>query len=65
MKVLVADKFSELGMNEMMTSGLDVSYDAALQGEALAAKLAEVQPQVLVVRSTKVTVPVIDANKNL
>lgn len=65
MKVLVADQFSPAGMEDMKNSGIDVTYDAGLAGDALAAKLAEVQPDVLVVRSTKVPAAVVDATNNL
>jgi len=41
MKVLIADVFSPVGMEEMKSSGMDVHYDSALQGPALVAKLAE------------------------
>ena len=44
---------------------MEVFYDAALQGQALADRLAAEQPEVLVVRSTKVPAEVIDANKQL
>ena len=54
MKVLVADQFSPAGMEEMKSAGIEVPYDAALQGDALTAKIAELNPEVLVVRSTKV-----------
>lgn len=49
----------------MTASGIEVTYDAALQGDALAAKLAELQPEVLVVRSTKVPAQIVDASNNL
>lgn len=52
-------------MEEMKSSGIDVTYDAGLAGDALAAKLAEVQPDVLVVRSTKVPAEVIDATNSV
>ena len=65
MKVLVADQFSPAGMEEMKSAGIDVHYDAALAGDALGAKLAEVQPEVLVVRSTKVQQAQIDASTSL
>lgn len=65
MKVLVADQFSPAGMEEMKSAGIEVTYDAALQGDALAAKIAEVNPEVLVVRSTKVQQPAIDASQSL
>lgn len=65
MKVLIADQFSPAGMEEMKACGIEVHYDAKLNGESLTAKLAEVQPEVLVVRSTKVQVEQIDATSNL
>ena len=65
MKVLVADQFSPAGMDDMQASGIEVTYDAGLAGEALAAKLAEVQPDVLVVRSTKVPAEIVDAASSL
>ena len=65
MKVLIADQFSPAGMEEMKTCGMDVHYDSSLNGAALVAKLAEVQPEVLVVRSTKVQQDAIDATTNL
>ena len=54
MKVLVADQFSSNGIDEMKSAGIDVHYDSALQGDALGAKLEELKPEVLVVRSTEV-----------
>lgn len=65
MKVLIADQFSPAGMEEMKANGIEVHFDAKLNGEALTAKLVEVQPEVLVVRSTKVQVEQIDATTNL
>ena len=65
MKILVADLFSKEGMKDMENSGLTVHYDAGLSGESLAKAMAEFQPNVLVVRSTKVTKEVIDADPKL
>jgi len=65
MKVIVADQFSPVGLEEMKSAGMDVYYDANLNGDSLTAKMAEVNPQVLVVRSTKVTAQQIDAASNL
>ena len=55
MKVLVADLFSEEGLKELSSMGVDVHYDDKLNGDSLAKAMAEFQPNVLVVRSTKVT----------
>lgn len=65
MKVLIADQFSPAGMEELKQAGIDVTYDSSLSGDALQAKLAEEQPEVLVVRSTKVPAPIVDANNRL
>jgi len=64
-KVLVADSFSRQGLLELENSDIDVTYDADLSGPDLAAALAEVKPDVLVVRSTRVDQAIIDANENL
>ena len=55
MKVLVADTFSEAGLNELRRHGADVSYGPDLAENALAAAVAKERPDVLVVRSTRVT----------
>lgn len=49
----------------MTAAGIEVTYDAGLAGETLSAKLAEVQPDVLVVRSTKVPAEIVDSNSNM
>jgi D-3-phosphoglycerate dehydrogenase / 2-oxoglutarate reductase len=61
MKVLVADKFSEAGLDELRSHGAEVHYGPDLAGDALAAAVAEERPEVLVVRSTRVTEPVLAA----
>ena len=65
LKVLVADQFSADGMKEMEQSGILVKYDAGLSGETLTKALAEFKPQVLVVRSTKVTAADVNADPKL
>src|SRR3954469_435081 len=61
MKVLVADSFEQSGLDGLRAAGCDVVYDAALAGDTLAAALGDTRAQVLVVRSTKVTAPMMDA----
>ncbi len=65
MKVLIADLFSEEGIKELLSQGVEVHYDDKLNGDSLTKALAEFQPSVLVVRSTKVTAAAIDADPKL
>jgi D-3-phosphoglycerate dehydrogenase len=55
MKILVADAFSELGTQRLRDAGHTVVTDFGLKGSALTEALAAHEPQVLIVRSTKVT----------
>ena len=64
-KVLVADQFSEDGIQELRKSGIEVTYDAGLNGESLTKALGELQPNILVVRSTKVTAADVNAGSRL
>ena len=61
MKVLVADKFSKTGLDELRAHGAEVSYDPDLTENALVDAVAKERPEVLVVRSTRVTEPVLTA----
>ncbi|HKS10955.1 MAG TPA: 3-phosphoglycerate dehydrogenase family protein [Pyrinomonadaceae bacterium] len=61
MKVLVADKFEQSGRDGLEALGCEVSYQPDLKDEALANAIAEVTPDVLVVRGTKVTEPMLAA----
>jgi D-3-phosphoglycerate dehydrogenase len=61
MKVLVADKFEQSGRDGLQALGCEVSYQPDLKDEALANAIAGVAPDVLVVRGTKVTEPMLAA----
>src|SRR5689334_4420343 len=61
MKVLVADKFEQSGRDGLQALGCDVSYQPDLKDEALANAIAAGAPDVLVVRGTKVTEPMLAA----
>jgi D-3-phosphoglycerate dehydrogenase len=63
MKVLVADKFEQSGIDGLTASGCDVIYEPDLTDDALARAIASSGAQVLVVRSTQVTAPMLDAGK--
>jgi len=61
MRVLVADKFEQSGRDGLQALGCDVSYQPDLKDDALAKAIADVGPDVLVVRGTKVTEPMLAA----
>lgn len=65
MKVLVADQFERSGIEGLEAAGCEVIHDPALKDEALAHALRETQADVLVVRSTQVTEPILAAGVNL
>ena len=54
MRVLVADKLAPLVPGRLQDLGVAVTVDAGASGDALAKKIAELDPHVLVVRSTQV-----------
>jgi D-3-phosphoglycerate dehydrogenase len=55
MKVLVADKFEQSGIDGLKAAGCEVVYRADLKDDALSAAIRETAADVLVVRSTGVT----------
>jgi D-3-phosphoglycerate dehydrogenase len=61
MHVLIADKFEQSGRDGLQAIGCEVSYEPDLKDEALVEAIAEVKPDALVVRSTKVTEAMLDA----
>jgi D-3-phosphoglycerate dehydrogenase len=61
MRVLVADKFEQSGRDGLEALGCEVSYQPDLKDETLVNAIASVAPDVLVVRGTKVTEPMLAA----
>jgi D-3-phosphoglycerate dehydrogenase len=61
MHVLIADKFEQSGREGLQAIGCEVSFQPDLKDDALVAAIAELQPDVLVVRGTKVTEPMLAA----
>lgn len=55
MKILIADKFEKSGIDGLKALGCDVVNEPDLQDQALVDAIGAKQPQVLIVRSTKVT----------
>jgi len=63
MKVLVVDKFPSSSLEKLRSLGFDVAYNAELKGEALVAEVKQSGADALVVRSTKVTEPMLDGSR--
>lgn len=59
MKVLVADKLEKSALDGIAALGAEVLFEPDLKDESLQDRLAESAAEVLVVRSTKVTAPMI------
>lgn len=65
MRILVADKLSSFVPGRLQDLGARVEVDAKLEGDSLTKKIAELDPEILVVRSTKVTGAQIAAGRSL
>src|SRR5918994_7367394 len=63
MKVLVADKFEKSGIDGLKAAGCEVISDPDLEDDALREAIEKTGADVLVVRSTKVTAPMLDAGR--
>jgi D-3-phosphoglycerate dehydrogenase / 2-oxoglutarate reductase len=63
MKVLIADKFEKSGVDGLTAGGCDVVYEPDLKDDALSRAIASTGADVLVVRGTKVTAPMLDAGR--
>lgn len=61
MRVLIADKFEQSGRDGLAALGCDVRYQPDLKDDALTEAVRSEHPDVLIVRSTKVTEPMLDA----
>ena len=63
MRVLVADKFEQSGRDGLHALGCNVSYQPELKDESLVEAIGKESPDVLVVRGTKVTEPMLAASQ--
>jgi D-3-phosphoglycerate dehydrogenase len=61
MKILIADKFEQSGRDGLQGLGCEISFQPDLKDEALVEAISKAQPDVLVVRGTKVTEPMLAA----
>ena len=65
LKVLIADKFETSGVEGLKALGCEVQLSPELGPDTLPAAIAAFEPDILIVRSTKVPAPVIDGADSL
>jgi D-3-phosphoglycerate dehydrogenase len=65
MRILVADKLASFVPGRLRELGVELEVDPKLDGDSLAAKIRDFDPEVLVVRSTKVTKQHLEVGKGL
>jgi D-3-phosphoglycerate dehydrogenase len=63
MRVLIADTFEQSGIDGLKAASCDVRYEPELKDEALTAAIRTSGAEVLVVRGTQVTAPMLDAGR--
>src|SRR5580765_4098138 len=63
MKVLIADKFETSGIDGLKAAGCEVVYEPDLKEDSLTQAIGSSGADVLVVRGTKVTAPMLDAGR--
>src|SRR5258708_3529976 len=63
MNVLVADTFEKSGVEGLEAAGCDVIYEPDLEDASLTQAIAATGADVLVVRGTRVTTPMLDAGR--
>ncbi|HYJ85341.1 MAG TPA: 3-phosphoglycerate dehydrogenase family protein [Pyrinomonadaceae bacterium] len=63
MRVLIADKFEQSGRDGLQAIGCEVSFQPDLKDDLLVEAIREQKPDVLVVRGTKVTEPMLAAGQ--
>jgi len=61
MKVLIADKFEKSGIDGLKAAGCDIVYQPDLKDDTLTTAIRDTAADVLVVRSTTVTGPMLEA----
>src|SRR6188508_1818062 len=63
MRILIADKFEKSGIDGLKAAGCEVVYEPDLKDESLTEAIRASGADVLVVRGTKVTEPMLDAGR--
>jgi D-3-phosphoglycerate dehydrogenase len=65
MKILIADKFEAHGVDQLSRLADEVLVEPGLKADAFVQRVADVQPEVIIVRSTKVPRAVMSAGRSL
>lgn len=65
MKILVADSLDPSALEQLEALAKRVVFEPAVEGDALRASVTDFDPDLIIVRSTKVTADVINAGANL
>ena len=65
MKILIADKFQAAGIEQLQAAGCEVIFKPDTSADELGDVISEMQPGVLIVRSTKVSPSAIQAGQQL
>lgn len=65
MRILIADKLAPFVPGRLQDLGAVVTVDPKAEGESLAARIKELDPDVVIVRSTKVEAPQIESGGSL
>jgi D-3-phosphoglycerate dehydrogenase len=63
MRVLVADKFEKSGLDGLAAAGCEVLYEPDAKDDVLVGRIRDTGAEVLVVRSAKVTRPMLEAGR--
>lgn len=63
MRILIADKFEQSGRDGLTAIGCDVAFQPELKDESLVEAIGVEKPDILVVRGTKVTEPMLAAGQ--
>ena len=65
MKILIADKFDESGIEQLQTAGCEVISEPGTTADQIQSAIETHSPNILIVRSTKVSAAAIASGKNL
>lgn len=63
MRILIADKFEDSGRLGLEALGCDINYEPDLKDDALVEAIRRQNPDILIVRGTRVTEPMLQASK--
>ena len=65
MRILIADSLPSTCVTELEATGLSVKFEPGLSGAELRETLAKLEPEIVVVRSTRIDRAMIEADRSL